>query len=419
MNWDVVFRASDAWLRRSDIRALLEVTEQAGMISLAGGLPAPELFPVDAVQASMRAVLADDGEAALQYGPTAGYGPLRELIAKRMRGRGCQNVSVENVIITAGSQQGLDLLGKVLIPPGGTVVIESPTYVGAVQAFAGLGPNYCSVDMDEEGLRADALSDALDASPTVPAALYTIPSFQNPSGRLMSAGRRQQVLELAGQHGVPMIEDDPYSELFYDEPPPRAIRALDSGEEVIYCGTVSKILAPGLRVGWVIAPLEVARRVVLAKQGADLHTNSLVQRLVWHMFTHFEMTEHIHTLRAAYGARRTGMLRALESHFPEGVTWTQPSGGFFLWVTFPAWLDAREMLVRALAAKVAFVPGSAFAPQPRFTNSIRLNFSNASEQHIEDGIRRLAQIYQEMRDHPPRGSGADQAPLLEAGVARP
>ncbi len=392
--WEDRLRDCDRRLQSSDIRDLLAVTARPDVISLAGGLPAPELFPVEGMRASFDAVLAHDGASALQYGPTEGHVPLRAYLAGRLAQRGIV-AAPEEILLTTGSQQGLDLLGKVLLWPHAPVVVEAPSYVGALQAFSAHEPRYLTAPLDEQGLRVDALARTLEVAPETPALLYTVATFQNPSGVTMNRERRLALLELCAARGIPAIEDDPYGELRFEGAAVPPLRALPGGEDAVYLGTISKILAPGLRLGWVVAPRSLIARLVIAKQAADLHTDGLVQRAVLHYLTHNDVDGHVERLCAVYRERRDAMLAALERYFPSEARWTCPAGGLFLWVTLPEGVDARSLLAAALEERVAFVPGSAFHVDGGGRNALRLNFSHATPERLEEGVRRLAGVVEE------------------------
>ncbi len=401
--WDALLGDADRRLRSSDIRDLLAITARPDVISFAGGLPAPDLFPIDDLRAAFDAALREGGGSAVQYGPTEGYAPLRAYLAARLARRGIV-AQPDDILITTGSQQGLDLLGKVLLSPHATVLVEEPSYVGALQAFAAYGPRGASAPMDDEGLRVDRVAAALAAlerDPLIPGdevrarVLYTIPTFQNPSGLTMSARRREALIDLCVARRLPVIEDDPYGELRYEGADLPPLRALPGGEETVYLGTFSKILAPGLRLGWVVAPRPLMARLVLAKQGADLHTDTLAQRAVLHYCLHADMDGHIARLRRVYRERRDAMLAALARHFPAEARWTRPEGGLFIWVTLPEGVDTRALLADALERGVAFVPGSAFHATRdggQGGRSLRLNFSHADPDRIDDGLRRLGAV---------------------------
>lgn len=395
---------SHAWFKRyakrtlrmtsSAIRELLKVTEQPDVISFAGGLPAPESFPIPEVAEAAQRVLRDAGTRALQYGATEGYAPLREWVADQMRAAGVPADS-ENVLITTGSQQALDLVGRVFVDPGDELLVESPTYLAALQAWNSYGARYLTASADEEGIRTDALEPLLAQRPKL---LYSVPNFQNPTGVTLSAARRIGLVELAAAHGVPIVEDDPYRELrFEGEPLPRLISHAAgrlSGTEsytggVLYASTFSKVLAPGLRVGYVVAPAEVIAKLVQAKQATDLHTASLNQMLVYELATSGAIARNGAAVARRYAERRDAMIAAMREHVPDGVTWTHPAGGMFLWVTLPLGLDAGELLQEALEQRVAFVPGTPFHPNGGGANTLRLNFSNAAPEQIREGIARL------------------------------
>jgi len=398
--WDALLGDADRRLRSSDIRDLLAVTARPDIISFAGGLPAPDLFPIDDLRAAFDTALREGGGNAVQYGPTEGYAPLRAYLAARLARRGIV-ATPDDSLITTGSQQGLDLLGKVLLSPRATVLVEEPSYVGALQAFAAYGPRVASVPMDDEGLRVDRVDAPLATrgrdplGPDDAAILYTIPTFQNPSGLTMSLGRREALIALCAARRLPVIEDDPYGEVRYegDDLPP--LRALPGGEETVYLGTFSKILAPGLCLGWVVAPRPLMARLVLAKQGADLHTDTLAQRAVLQYCLHADLDGHIARLRQVYRERRDAMLAALARYFPPEARWTRPEGGLFIWVTLPEGVDTRALLAGALERGVAFVPGAAFHAARdggQGARSLRLNFSHADPDRIDDGLRRLGAV---------------------------
>ncbi|HID87380.1 MAG TPA: PLP-dependent aminotransferase family protein [Anaerolineae bacterium] len=389
-------------MRSSIIRELLKLTQQPDIISFAGGLPAPELFPVEEVQEACQRVLKEHGPKALQYSTTEGYPPLRRFLMEKMARYGIM-ASEENILITHGSQQGLDLIGKTFLDPGDLVLLEAPSYLGAIQAWRAYQARFATVPLDEDGMRVDLLEETL--TKMRPKLLYLLPNFHNPAGVTLSQERREALVALADGLGLPIIEDDPYGELRYEGEhiPPiivldaRRLRALgrtdDGGDikgDVIYISTFSKTLAPGLRLGWVVAPVEVVGRLVQAKQGTDLHTNTFSQMVAYELCKNGFLEGHVRRLRAAYRERRDTMLAAMERHFPEGVTWTRPQGGLFLWATLPEGMDAEELLMEAVEEeKVAFVPGSVFFADGGGRNTMRLNFSNARPEMIEEGIRRL------------------------------
>ena len=379
-------------VRPSAIREILKATEQPDFISFAGGLPAPELFPVSDIRTATDRVLAEAGPSALQYGPTEGFAPLREDFAAEMRRREVP-CSSEEILITTGSQQSLDLIGKVFLDAGDCVLTERPTYLAALQAFRSYEVSFAPVPTDGDGIIPEALPEYIEREQ--PKFLYTIPNFQNPSGITLAAERRRQIYSIAARYGLVIIEDDPYGRLRYagtDIPP---IKSLDGEGIVVYLSTVSKVIAPGLRVGWTVAPPEITRRLVIAKQSADLHTSSLDQRIVHRYLADFDSNAHIERIRQAYGRRFAIMESCLRQELPEGFHWTRPEGGMFLWVTCPEGIDTNELMQKAIEQKVVFVPGRDFFPDGSGNRYMRLNFSNATEEKIKEGIGRLAQVCHE------------------------
>jgi len=402
--WENNYAKRIQWLKSSAIRELLKVTQIPGCISFGGGLPAPEVFPVEEIAAAAQKVLRDQGPQSLQYSSTEGYQPLREFIADYVSG-GKVAISPDNVLITSGSQQALDMLGKVFLDEGDTILVDSPTYMGALQAWAAYGARYQIVPTDGDGVIVEELEMLLKAGPKW---IYTMPNFQNPTGLTLSLKRRQQLVEITSRHGVPLIEDDPYVQLrFEGEHQPSLIQLASQIQapgqgglhsNVIYLGTFSKILAPGLRLGWMIAPHEVIGKMAQAKQGMDLQSATFNQMLTAEIIKGDFLPRHIQTIRNVYRERRDVMLSAMQQHFPEGVSWTRPEGGMFLWVTLPEEVNAEALLGEALANKVAFVPGTSFYPLASNKNTLRLNFSNAQPEQIKEGIARLGQVFQSARN---------------------
>ena len=394
--WEYRYAHRTQKMGSSVIRELLKFTEQPDIISFAGGLPAPEVFPLKEFQEACNQVLTDHGPQALQYSTTEGYLPLREMIA-RHNARYSVRVTSDNIMITSGSQQALDFIGRLFINRGDYVVVESPTYLGALQAWNAYGAQYISVPSDEDGMIVDQLEEALRIGPKF---IYVLPNFQNPSGSTMSLERRKRLVLLADQYGVPIVEDDPYGQLRYDGEHIPSVATLDSryrnednGEytgNVIYLSTFSKLLAPGLRLAWVIAPPQVIRRLVMTKQAADLHTSSFNQHVAYEVAKGGFLDEHVKVIRATYKERRDVMLELMDELFPSDVRWTRPQGGMFLWGMMPENVDAAEVLKVAIDRKVAFVPGAAFHPNGGGKNTMRLNFSFSSPENIREGISRLA-----------------------------
>jgi len=374
----------------SIIREILKITERPGVISLAGGLPSPETFPVEAMREAAQRVLRDAPKEALQYAASEGYGPLREWVAASLNAQGLQ-VEASQVLITTGSQQGLDLVGKVLIDAGSRVAVESPTYLGALQAFAPYEPEFVSIPCDDDGPLPDALEMAQGAR-----FLYALPNFQNPSGRCMGEARRAALMAKAQALNLPVIEDNPYGDLWFDAPPPAPLASRWS-EGTVYLGSFSKVLAPGLRLGYVVAPKPLCPKLLQAKQAADLHTPSFNQRVVYEVIRDGFLRDHVPTIRARYKAQRDAMRVALERHMPAGCRWAVPVGGMFFWIELPDGIDAMALLPQAVERGMAFVPGSAFyADHPR-PNTLRLSFVTVAPDQIELGIAALAQTLKEHR----------------------
>ena len=384
-------------LRASEIREILKITQRPGMISFAGGLPAPEFFPVDEMKAVSERVLTEHGCKAMQYSTTEGDPRLRQWIARRMRERHGAEVEADGIMITSGSQQGLDLTGKILLDEGDVVLCESPTYLGAIQALKAYGPRFVEVPTDDDGLDVEELDRLLTRTERVKM-VYVIPDFQNPSGRTWSLERRQRFMEVVSRHGVPVAEDCPYRDVRFEGEHLPTLKSLDRDGLVIFLGTFSKIFCPGLRLGWLAAAPRLFEKFVMVKQGADLHTSTLSQLLLADYVHTYDIDENIARIRECYRARRGVMLDAMDRELPAGIRYTRPSGGLFLWVELPEELNARELLDACLAREVAFVPGGAFFPNGGHENTFRLNYSNMPEDRIVEGIRRLAGAVREMID---------------------
>jgi 2-aminoadipate transaminase len=400
--WEYRYAHRIQRMESSVIRELLKLTEQPDLISFAGGLPAPDVFPVEQFREACNYVLDHCGPQALQYSTTEGYRPLREMIA-RHTARYNIEITADNILITSGSQQALDFIGRLFLNRGDYIVVESPTYVGALQAWNAYGAQYIPVRADEDGMIVDELEAALRIGPKF---IYILPNFQNPSGYTLSLERRQKLVELADRYGVPIIEDDPYGQLRYEGEHIPSIVSLDSeyrglnggghySGNVIYISTFSKLLAPGLRLAWVIAPPEVIRKLVMTKQAADLHTSSFNQYVAYEVAKGGLLDEHVKLIRAVYKERRDVMFEMMEEMFPQGVTWSKPLGGMFLWGILPEGMDATDVLKRAVEQKVAFVPGEAFHPRGGGKNTMRINFSYSSPDTIREGVRRLAATLKE------------------------
>lgn len=396
-SWEYRYAQRTKGMQSSAVREILKVTSQPDVISFAGGMPAPELFPLKQIEEACVKVLREQGAKALQYSISEGYIPLREFIVEKM-GRYGIVANVDNVLITTGSQQALDLVAKVLLDPGDVIIVEGPTFVGALQSFRAYQASYASVPLDDDGMIVDLLAQKIVE--THPKFMYILPNFHNPGGVTLSEERREQVVSLAHQYGVPILEDDPYGELRFEGEhlePLVVISARQNGGDpagyfkgdVIYMSTFSKTVAPGLRLGWVVAPVEVVERLVQAKQGADLHTSSLDQMMVYEVVRDGFLEEHVKEIREMYRLRRDAMLAAMDQHFPKGTGWTRPQGGLFLWVTLPEGVDCLELIEAAVEQRVAFVPGTAFYADGRGRDALRLTFATCPTDKIDEGIKRL------------------------------
>ena len=389
--WTLARRAER--MNPSVIREILKVTEKPGIISFAGGLPSPKTFPIDAFSEACAKVLREDGQGALQYAASEGYGPLREAVAAQLPWM----VDPAQVLITTGSQQGLDLVAKVLVDAGSRILVETPTYLGALQAFTPMEPEVVSVASDAEGIDVEDLAAKAGTAAQGGASdcrarfLYVLPNFQNPTGRTMSDVRRQAVVAAAAQAGLPLVEDNPYGDLWFDAPPPAPLSARNP-DACIYLGSFSKVLAPGLRLGFVVAPPAVAPKLLQAKQAADLHTPGFNQRVVHEVVRDGFLDQHVPTIRARYRAQRDAMAAALARFLPEGTHWHPPHGGMFFWVRLPEGFDAMALLQRAVAAGVAYVPGEAFFAHQPDRRTLRLSFVTLSAEEITEGVRLLGQV---------------------------
>ncbi len=400
--WEYRYAHRTKQMGSSVIRELLKLTEEPDIISFAGGLPAPDVFPVNEFREACNYVLDHFGAQALQYSTTEGYGPLREMIA-RHTSRYSVEVSPDNILITSGSQQALDFIGRLFINRGDYIVVESPTYLGALQAWNAYGAQYIPVRTDENGMIVGELEAALRIGPKF---IYVLPNFQNPSGATLGLERRKQLIEIADKYGVPLIEDDPYGQLRYEGEHIPSLVMLDSqyrgknggtySGNVIYLSTFSKLLAPGLRLAWVVAPEKVIRKLVMSKQAADLHTASFNQYVAYEVGKGGFLDEHVNVIRSVYKERRDVMLEMMEEMFPPEVSWTHPKGGMFLWGILPEHMDAAGVLKIALDRKVAFVPGSSFHACGGGENTMRLNFSYSSPDTIREGITRLGTTLKEL-----------------------
>lgn len=376
-------------MKSSAIREILKVTEQPDIISFAGGLPAPELFPLDAFRTALWDVTTGDS-SILQYSTTEGHGPLREQITQHLAEKGIK-ADPKEVLLTNGSQQALDLIAKIFLDPGDAVIVESPSYLGALQVFDSYEARLVQVETDNNGILIDALEEAIRRDN--PKFIYLTPTFKNPTGITIPKSRRMQIIELIEKYGVLLIEDNPYGDLRYSGEPIAPIKSMDTSGHVLYLGTFSKTVAPGLRIGWITAPHPIISKLVMAKQGTDLHTSTIVQRALSRYLETNDTNAHIEKIKAAYGNRCNIMLKTLKETFPSDITWTHPDGGMFLWVTLSPEMNTTQMLKDAVRLKVAYVPGEPFFPYNDIYHCMRLNFSNSQPEQIETGIRRLSQLF--------------------------
>ncbi|MEJ9233373.1 PLP-dependent aminotransferase family protein [Peribacillus butanolivorans] len=374
----------------SETREILKVTERPEVISFAGGLPAPELFPVEALKVACNVVLNEEGAASLQYSTTEGYGPLRESICQKLKAIGI-NSTINNILITSGSQQAIDLTGRLFINEGDTIICESPTYLAAISAFKSYNANFEEVAMDNDGMIMEELERKLQEHPSAKF-IYTIPDFQNPTGRTLNLQRRKRMIELANQYDVLIIEDNPYGAIRFageDIPP---VKHFDTENRVIYMSTFSKIFTPGLRIGWICADQSFIDKYVAFKQTADLHTDSFAQRITAKYMELYDMEEHIKKIKAVYKARCTEMLNCMEEFFPKNLSYSKPEGGLFIWIELPEGVDSKHIFTECLKNNVACVPGVPFFPNGTQKNTLRLNYSNMPEDQIIEGMKRMGDL---------------------------
>ncbi|MBU0982563.1 MAG: PLP-dependent aminotransferase family protein [candidate division Zixibacteria bacterium] len=378
-------------LSTSIIREILKFSSQPGVISFAGGLPAPELFPLDIMKKVTADVIEKHGAASMQYSLSQGIIQLREVIAERASRLGSPS-GPENILITSGSQQGIEMLARAFIDPGDYILTELPTYVGALQAFNFYQARYVTVDMDSEGMLIDQVEERIKTFH--PKLIYTVSNFQNPTGITMSLERREQLVELAAAYDIPLVDDNPYGDVRFSGTPLPMLKSL-GGDGVVELGTFSKTFAPGLRVAWMNAPADIIKTFEKVKQASDLHTSTFCQFVLYEFISQGHLDTQIERIKKDYMAKRDIMLGALEEHFPEGITWTRPQGGLFLWVELPKHMSAKDLLDKAVELKVAYVYGTPFFPNGGGDNTMRLNFSNASPEGLVEGVKRLGKLFKD------------------------
>lgn len=380
--------------KASDIREILKVTANPEIISFAGGLPAPELFPVEEMKEICSQVLDEAGQEALQYSTTEGFPPLREKIAERVNRNFGTSLTASNIIIMSGSQQALDFSGKVFLNEGDAILCEKPTYLGALMAFNAYQPRYVEVATDDEGMVIEDLERVLREDPGIRLA-YVIPDFQNPTGKTWSLERRKAFMEVISRYDIPVLEDNPYGELRFEGEILPSLKSMDEKGQVIMLGTFSKIFCPGLRIAWICGEPELLEKFIFIKQAADLHTATMAQREISAYMDRYDIDAHVQEIVKVYGERRKVMLDAMDEFLPDTVTFNRPDGGLFTWVELPEGVNARDLLVRCLELKVAFVPGGAFYPNGGHENTLRLNYSNMPPERIREGVRRLGEAMKE------------------------
>lgn len=381
-------------VQKSEIRELLKLTEKPDIISFAGGLPDPNVFPVDELKEITSSVLEENGKEALQYAPTEGYTPLRKQVSKIMNEKYDSNFTEKNILMTCGSQQGLDLCGKVFLNEGDVILCESPTYLGAINAFKAYKPRFIEIPTDDNGMDVHMLEKVLKHEEKIKL-VYVVPDFQNPTGRTWSLKRRQQFMALMSQYNIPIIEDNPYGDLRFEGIHMPSLSSLDRKGQVIFLGTFSKTFCPGLRLGWVAAENQMLKPYILLKQSLDLHTSSLSQRQLSKYLDRYDIEAHIDKIKMIYKRRRDLMIKTMKSTFSKEISFTEPHGGMFCWVTLPDGIDTSEILIKSIKEHVAFVPGETFFPNSKVKNTLRLNYSNSTDENIVIGIKILAKILNE------------------------
>lgn len=382
-------------MKASAIRELLKVVKSGDVLSMAGGMPNPKSFPIDMINELAETVLKERGADALQYGTTAGYQELRKAITNRMEEKFNINTTPDNMLITAGSQQGLHLISRVFINPGDKIILGAPTYLAALTAFKPSHPDFVPIPLDNNGMKINKLKTKLEEMEEPPKFLYTVPTFQNPRGVTMSKERRKQLLELASEYNFLIVEDGPYNELRYEGKDIDPIKSMDNQERVLFLGTFSKILAPGFRIGWMIGHEDFIRKIEIAKQSVDLCTNVFSQHIACEYMKTGKMEDQIQKIKKLYNRKRKIALDALEKHMPEEVEWTEPEGGMFLWAKVPKGINTHEIFEDARKNGIAYVPGKHFYAKNPKPNTMRINYTFLSDEKIPEGIRRIAKTIRE------------------------
>lgn len=381
-------------IRASEIREILKLTQKAEVISFAGGLPAPELFPIDAIKEISREVLEEHGEKALQYATTEGYLPLRKQITERMTKFGI-NTNADNILITNGSQQGLDFAGKIFLDPDDVVLCENPSYLGAINAFKAYEAKFIEVPTDDEGMIISELEEIVKTTDKIKL-IYVVPDFQNPTGRTWSIERRKGLIEIANKYDLIIIEDNPYGELRFEGEIPPSVKSFDVEDRVVFLGTFSKTFCPGFRLAWTCASEEILSKFILVKQSSDLQASTISQMELSKFINKYDLDKHVEKIKSVYRRRRDIMMKTMKEEFPDEVKFTYPEGGLFTWVELPEHINSRDLAIKAIDNNVAFVPGDPFYPNGGKFNNFRLNYSNMNEDRIVEGIKRLAKAIKEM-----------------------
>jgi 2-aminoadipate transaminase len=395
IKWGEKFSARSKGMKASAIRELLNLINNPEIISLAGGMPDPTLFPKEVLGEIAKDITMNNGGKALQYGPTEGIKPLRETIVNLAHEEGIKSVTIDNVLVTTASQQGLDLVGRIFVDPGDTILVEAPTYVGGLQAFHAVQANFVTVPLDDDGLNTDALEvtlTELNKKGIKPKFIYVIPNFQNPAGVTLSLERRKKLIDISHRNDLIILEDDPYGDIYFEGEKIPSLIELDSIGNVIALRTFSKILAPGFRLGWIIANDEVVKKISIAKQAADLCSPPLTQYIADKFISDGYLKDYLELVRKNYKVKKDAMLSALEKYFPEGCSWTKPHGGMFVWASVPEYIDTDALFIEAVQEKVAYVIGSAFYPYGEDKRHMRLNFTLSTAEQIDEGIRRLGNL---------------------------